>query len=205
VDSATIPLDPAPAPKTECFNPELHEEHAAVTKRAAPEDEGTKTHPFSFREVQVQGYCLCSCWAIPRDHSHPSGPAHHGREQTGFRGHTKTLRSQEGKQTRGRGSPGESTAGEAAVTSLPQNTSTSTNSAAALGSPLPAYRMLFPNIAVHKHGTVLISMPWASMFSAAIRPAREKQQNKPGSSAPGQALWSALRSQHSIDISSPRL
>lgn len=76
---------------------------------------------------------------------------------------------------------------------------------AALGSPLPAYRMLFPNIAVHRYGTVLISMPWASMFSAAIRPGREKQQNKRGSSVPGQALWSALGSQHSIDIFSPRV
>lgn len=76
---------------------------------------------------------------------------------------------------------------------------------AALGSPLPAYRMLFPNIAVHRYGTVLISMPWASMFSAAIRPGRQKQRNKRGSSAPGQALWSALGSQHSINIFSPRV
>lgn len=91
------------------------------------------------------------------------------------------------------------------MASLSQGTSTSTNSTAALGSPLPAYRMLFPNIAVHRYGTVLISMPWASMLSAAIRPGREKQQNKRGSSAPGQALWSALRSQHSINISSPRV
>lgn len=55
VESATIPLDPALVPKTGCFNPELHEDHPAVTKKPAL-DEGTKKHPFYFR---VKGHCFC--------------------------------------------------------------------------------------------------------------------------------------------------
>lgn len=65
---------------------------------------------------------------------------------------------------------------------------------AAPGSPLPTYRMLFPNMAVHRYGTVLISVPWASMFSAAIRPATEHRDG--GAATPGQAPCSALRPQH---------
>lgn len=82
---------------------------------------------------------------------------------------------------------------EETLASLSQDTSTSTNSAAP-GSPLPAYRMLFPNIAVHRYGTVLISVPWASMFSAAMRPAREQRDG--GIASPEQAPSFALRSQH---------
>lgn len=74
MDSAIISLDPALAPKTECFNPELHKEHPAVTKISALEDGVLRSTP-SFREVQMQGDC--SHWAMPVTTARPSGPAPH--------------------------------------------------------------------------------------------------------------------------------
>lgn len=117
----------------------------SILQRPAPKDEGTKKHPFLFREVQVQGDCLCSRWAIPPcDHSHPSVPALHSHEQTGSRGDTKTLRRQEGKQTQGRGWRGGPTARDVAVASLSQDTSTSTNSTSSLGEPLTSISDALP-------------------------------------------------------------